>query len=379
MSTLTRTIRGEVRFADLRKADRAGKNGLPYRLAATAGALMEGSNRVSFALASTFLGATPWLTEPDPKDPDGPPRRVHARSLAYAGLSGKWQPYGAPLYAPKAHLRVSGAVLAVQAGEILARLTGSKNGVSPKKAPEDIEGTPPDAPPEQFAVSAKVHWHETASGRRSFPGFNLRRRGIPLRNDSVTLGAPDGDGRITLTIWSAQSPKGNRTVTVRPWIRRDGSVRATLRRLREGNLKLGGSALTYDPDKRMGFLSLAWTDEAVVELAPTVPLIGGVDVNMIKSAVVAYVHREPPRCAERKGKTTPFATLAEAVGVEADPPGFLPEGCLRDPKSPRRKRAEAWLGIERAIDRFDLGDHVLRAWDRIDNEKRGRLATNREE
>jgi len=362
---LTRTVRFEVRLADIRKADRQGKGAMAYRLAATAGALMEGSNRASFALASVFMGSIPWPMEPDPKNP-GKERRVLARSLAYAAMSGKWQPYGTALYAPEPRYRVTGAVLSVQAGEILARLTGSNTGIG-FKIKEGVE-----------SQVAKTHWWDTVGGRRSFPGFNLRRGGIPYRNDSLNLSRQDGV--IVLTVWGQESTKGSRTVALRPWIRRDGSARTTLQRLRDGIYKQGGGCLTYDPKKKKWFLSIAWTG-VIEELVPEVPRIAGVDVNVAKTAVAAFVQQAPPRNRKSGGQIYP--SLVEAVGVPAGPSGFLPEGAFPKTRggksSPRLGWALNWLGIESFRAQVNLPTRVIRAWNRAEAERKQRSRWNREE
>jgi hypothetical protein len=240
-------------------------------------------------LAATKLGSAVFQakmeTIPWPMEDRG---KTLQKTLCYRGLSGKWLPYGAesPLYVPKRGPRVAGGVIGATANMVNVRIA--------------------------------TDYFEVLIGKKALSTF--RKMPLFVRADETLLGADD---TITLLVWAG---RGSRKVTLRPR-KLDPSQRKMLRKLAANALprerlmkerlrlqKAGDAAeaerLTVEidalgpfhgtvslawvqPEGRKGkwMLSIPWTDNSVVQ-ETSGPLIAGVHLGMLTAVSVAYARLE---------------------------------------------------------------------------------------
>ncbi len=97
-----RTLRVEVSFPDLRKTDRER---LYHELWGAGDDLRRAANRAMTAFWQLRQGLLPW---PE-REKGGKTEPVPEGTLAYQALSGVWQPWGKPLYAPEGRAVSGGA------------------------------------------------------------------------------------------------------------------------------------------------------------------------------------------------------------------------------------------------------------------------------
>jgi len=272
MPELNRTMKVAVVFDGWRSKDLKGKEGLWYRLAVAQGELTEAANKTMAALFALKMGTIPF-----PKRDDG--SNVPIRSLTYQALSGKWQPFGEPLYRPKGR-RLSSAVLLEIATLIDTRL--------------------------------REDWLKVVRGERSLPTFHTLPLGAPKANITI-----HDDGRVTFPVWDGR--KNNR-ITIKA-VRVRGGQRTILRRIADGVYTHGNCRLTKDKRKGKWMLSLSWKGD-VKEAEGT--LVAGIDLGITTTVTLAYTDAE--------GKARPFRDTVQ-----------IPEPALRAWKTierERRQRAE---------------------------------------
>ena len=260
MATHTQTIRFEVRFADLRKAD------LPDLYKKLWGAMSDvtvGANRLISAAWMVKLGAVSLPVEAPRRPKEGQaldPKPWPLSSALYRGMSGEWRPLGdQPMYAAKRGPEVGGGVLSATAARVETRI--------------------------------KEDWIAVARGEQSLPTF----KHLPLlfRAQEVTL---TSGNRVKLHVFAGR--KGG-WVTVQPR-KLDKSLNAILQKCQDGTFKAGSAGLVWDkPEGRRGrwFVSIAYTEtRADVEVATVLqataeedaPLIAGVDIGIQHAAWIAY-------------------------------------------------------------------------------------------
>lgn len=237
--TLTRTLRFEVAWPGWRKTDLVP---LWKELWSAQDDLRAAANRLVSALWQVHLG-----TLEHPVD-EKKGRKVPLQSLAYQGLSGKWQPFGEPLYLPRGRA-VASHVLLELAAVVHTRMQADRL--------------------------------EILRGQKSLPTW----KSIPLGVVGQSVRVAE-DGMVAIKVWGG---RGSDT-----WLRLaprklDASQRSSLLTGKPGTARL----VWRKPKGRKGkwMLSLAVTTPAR-ELSPPVPLIAAVHLGMINSCTVAYVGRE---------------------------------------------------------------------------------------
>lgn len=244
MPSISRAIRFEVTFPGWRRADLVGPRGLWKRLWAMSDDLTRAANRLVSALWQAKIGAVTSDVAP--------------RTLAYQGLSGKWQPFGKPLYAPSTE-RAGSRVLLDTAGTVFDRL--------------------------------ETDFRDIQRGKKALPTF----RSLPIGAVGQAVSVrPNGD--VDLSLFAGR--KGG--VTVAPVRGIDTGTRAVLTGLAAGTHKLGNARLAWDqPEGRKGhwMLSITWT--GAVKAAEG-NVIAGVDIGIRTAATVACVDVETGRHLAKK-------------------------------------------------------------------------------
>lgn len=248
---LTRSMKFEVVFRGLRKADRVPTY---KRIWGLSGDITRACNQLISALWLVSIGQIPRPV----RATDEGEKQIPLRTLAYQGLSGAWQPHGFPLYTPYerngvANPSASGGVLSETANTVLSRL--------------------------------KTDLTDIRSGKKSLATF--REMPICYRASEVTL---RDDGGIELVTFAGR--KNNR-VTVFPR-NLDASQRQLLAKCREGTLSYGSARLQWRQrpgTKGKWFFSLAWTDKTH-EIAPVQEgpeaVIAGIDLGIEHAIWIAY-------------------------------------------------------------------------------------------
>jgi len=256
MNKIIRAVRFEVTFPGYRRVDLLGiKKGdkgkadpttLWPRLWRAQDDLLQAANRIIAVLAAIRWGAIPQPTKADGSN-------IHERTLAYQGLSGKWQPYDTPLYLPSEGCEVAGSV---------------KNQVS-----------------DRIVQRLSQDWSEHRQGKKSLPSF--RRMPILFHNKLVEV-LPNLDVRLRL--WAG---RGATPIVVRAR-KLDGGSKSILHALaanKEG-WKRGQAQLCWvKTDSRKGKWMLV-----ISYAAPTPDVVGdlvcGVHLGMTTTCSLAYVDNE---------------------------------------------------------------------------------------
>lgn len=253
---LTRTLKFEVVFPGLRKADALHVKGSLRRMSQD---LTRGANRAMSVLWLLHSGQVPW-----PTNDKGRP--VSDETLAYRLLNGAWQPTGTPCYEPQPGVPgASGALLSVVSRDLTDRI--------------------------------KKDLANVRAGRQVLPTF--RELPLPSRGANTTLLA-DGSFRLSLygqTTDAAGKRRNPKQIRVRPK-KLDANSRAVLDRLSSGAYKLGVCRLHHRARDHKWFLSVSWTDEnhVVAELPETAVeaeqegvVVAGVDTGIQHACWIAYV------------------------------------------------------------------------------------------
>jgi len=167
---------------------------------------------------------------------------VLIRTLSYQALSGKWQPFGRPLYTPKGR-RLGSAVLLGAAGLLFTRIN------------EDFQ--------------------EIRAGKKSLSTF--REVAFPIASAGVKVDAERG--MIVLNLW-----EGGGKITVQP-VRMDNGSREVFRRICTGAYRSTDAKLWRNDRDKKWYLSLGWEGE--VEEKP-VGLVCGVDLRWYARAHLRY-------------------------------------------------------------------------------------------
>lgn len=227
--------------------------GLYRRLWAMQRDLTGAANRLVSALWQVRIGTLTWPL----KEEGG--ERVPLQSLAYQGLSGKWRPFGAPLYVPSTpDVAVSSAVLLDLATSVHDRLH------------ED--------------------YVEIIRGKRSLPAF----KGLPIGLTKHGVEVRD-NGDIELRLWPG---RGQNSLVLAPR-KIDDSARSILRRCAAGAFQSGGAKLSWvAPEGRKGkwMLSVQWTGDVVQAEGP---LFAGLDIGLAQSATLCYLSTETGKAQRR--------------------------------------------------------------------------------
>lgn len=286
-STITRTLSFEVRFAGWRRADLEGKpartrgtadnslddespkqnkGGLWYRLAQASGELTEAANRALTALYAAKQGLLPV--------PEKGGKPVSLQTLSYQAFSGKWQPAGRPLYAPKGR-RVGANVLLGTASVVYARLIAD--------------------------------FGEVQRGKKSLPTF----RSLPFLVVGAGVRIRPDTGLVDIALWEGRSAN---TLTLQP-VCLDSGSREVFSRIRKGTYKLGDAKLRRDDQSHKWFLALSWTGP--VEEKPR-GRVCGVDLRFLARAHLCYLDPTTGVLArERDWVAAPSTTLRAIDAVEA--------------------------------------------------------------
>lgn len=128
----------------------------------------------------------------------------------------------------------------------------------------------------------KTDIKDIRSGAKSLATF--REVPIPIRCDGVTLSERDGRILIALQLWGG---RGNNRLTVAPVFgARDYSQREILSQILSGTYRGGNAHLYRDTRKGKWTLALSWTGEVAKAQGP---VIAGLDLNILTTASIALV------------------------------------------------------------------------------------------
>ena len=249
---VTRAIKFEVTFPHVRKCDFKGdKDSLSWRLKVAQQELTRGANRLIAFLFASKHGAV-----------EVP--QVAPRSLAYQGLSGKWQPGQLPIMGPD--VSFSGGVRSATADHVLK--------------------------------SMDKYWKDKDGRLPTFKSLPFMFRDSEVRVDPNT-------GFVCLTLWGGRK---NNTVTVSPRFdpRRDAGKKTIWNRIKDGVYKQGGGHLFKDARKNKWMLAVAWTGP--VEEKPQ-GLTAGIDLGIAITAVVAYLDPNGNLLPQRDTEKIPGTTI----------------------------------------------------------------------
>lgn len=237
--TVVRTLRFEVVWPGWRRTD---LHALWKELWQAQDDLRRAATLTASALCQVRMGALPRPT----KD-DGSP--VSDRTLAYQALSGKWQPFGEPLYVPSTPRRVSSQALLDVAGLVYTRI--------------------------------QTDWLDIRRGEKSMP----RWRSLPLGATNQGIKVDPETGAISMPLWAGT--KGSRVV-LRPR-KLDSRMWGDLRRA----VKFGGARLSWDkPAGRKGRWMLSLSAEYPVADRSEQPLVCAVRLGMRVTCTLAYADAE---------------------------------------------------------------------------------------
>lgn len=235
-AVVVRTLRFEIVWPGYRRTDL-----LPLweRIWKAQDDLRGAANRLMAALYQLKLGVITHPTSVPKKG--GEPRPTPLRSLVYQGLSGAWQPFGAPLYVPTVDAVSSHALLGL-AGTLYTRI--------------------------------QTDWTEIQRGNRALPTM----RSIPIESPYVEV---DRElGTFTFSLWAG---RGGR-VTVRPR-KLDSRMWSELRRAE----KFGGCRLIWDnPPGRKGRWMLAVAVTAAARDRSANAMVAAVRLGMATTCTLAY-------------------------------------------------------------------------------------------
>lgn len=266
VATVVRTLRFEVQWPGWRKAD---LHALWGELWKAQDDLRAAANRTISALYMLRIGTVPWPEAEAQRGANkGTVRKVPLQTLCYQALSGAWQPFGTPLYAPaEGNQRVSSHALLDLAGMIHTRI--------------------------------QTDWVEIQRGQKSLPTWRSMPIGSPYVEVDRELGT------VTFSLWAGRGRK----VTVRPR-KLDTASWRDLRRA----VKYGGCRLTWDkPSGRTGKWFLSLSVELPTETRAQAPLVAAVRLGMLTTCTVAYVSRETGKLLGRTDSVDLPASTWRAV------------------------------------------------------------------
>lgn len=235
LTTVVRTLRFEVVFpGSSRKADLTA---LWKELWTAQDDLRRAANRAISALYQVRLGTLPA------PEKDGKP--VPFRTLCYQALSGKWQPFGEPLYTPTTTRPVSSQVILDLAGTLYTRL--------------------------------QTDWLEIQRGQKSLPTF----RSVPLGCTGPGVRVDRDTLEVSVSVWSG----GKGRITLRPR-KLDPSQRKALRTaLKYGTARL----LWHAPKGRKGRWMLSMSVEQPVTHDLTErSVVAAVRLGLHTTCTIAY-------------------------------------------------------------------------------------------
>jgi len=326
MPKITRALRFEVYFPDVRRADLFGEREEEGRPASKAKRASDGASLYAqlWAMSNdltraanqvmTHLWAIKMGALPAPMKAEG--KRRPLQSLVYQGLTGSWQPAGKPLYDPQGD-RVGSNVLLGAASTIWTRFS--------------------------------TDFRDVAMGKQSLSTF----RSLPITVASAAVEVRD-DLSVVLTLWPAE--KGERRAKrVRVRYRKiDASQRTILRHLTNGTYKTGEARLAWvAPKGRKGrwMLSLSWTGE--VEDAKGEAVVG-VHLGMINTVSLAFADATTGKVATRSEVVRIPETVTRAWNrVERERRDRLRGGAIEN------GNARAGRGRDRKLRAVDASAHQL--------------------
>lgn len=240
-----------------RKSKRSDRFDLYQRLWGVQSDLLRAAQRLMSALWQVKIGHLP---KPIGMRKDGTTSETPLQTMAYQGLSGKWQPFGHPLYTPyegttkkgttKKNSRAGGGVLRATATHVYDRL--------------------------------QTDFKFISAGKRQMATF----ANMPILIDAneIVLGQ---DG-ITLTVFEGRR---NNRVKIRPR-KLDAGQSAILRRCGDGTLKHGSAKLWWhqrEGAKGKWMFAMSWTDKDHALMTPAAEsLVAGVDLGIEHAVWVAY-------------------------------------------------------------------------------------------
>jgi len=255
MAKVSRTLKVQVYFPGMKKADLKGKTGLYYQIAVAQGEIARAANQTLTALYLNKRGhlETPINTRID-KETGKPKNKPYtARALAFRALNGSWQPFKDPMYKPSGR-GLSSAVLVEAANAINSRLQTDFKGM--------CRGT------QQMPIF-KVGGSSADHLPLTFPGKNVELK---------------PNGHLSLPLWEGR--RNNRITVAASGLRKAKGKREILQRLIKGEYKLGSVKLFKDSRTHKWSLAISWTgDVKPVEGN----LIAGIDIGIVNTVTVAYI------------------------------------------------------------------------------------------
>lgn len=239
---INRSIKFQVLFPGLRKED---FRAMAYTLAVTQGDMARAANDLTEALSIARRGLI--------EQPMVEGKTIHWKTLAYWGLTGRWQPFKAPLYTPSPDGReISGGCKSALASFIYDRLE------SDEKALRKDRNRP----------------------RHSV----FKVQPIRVRSAEIKI-LPNGD--LRLCIWAMSEKKRSAPLIIRPYNLKNGH-QEVYKRIRSGDYKMGSGSLYKDPKTSKWTFSLSWEGDVVGAAGD---VVAGIDLGVVTTCTIAYIEK----------------------------------------------------------------------------------------